>query len=163
MGQSIALYEHLTARENLLFFGQLKGLDKTILQTEITEKLALIQLTAFAEKRVQTFSGGMKRRLSLAITLLGDPAFLVLDEPTASIDPLLRVTIWEKLQQLAQNGTTILVTTHIMDEAEKCDQVGLLVAGTLFARGTPSSLKQQFQVQTIEEVFLKAEVSRDAL
>ena len=87
----------------------------------------------------------------------------MLDEPTVGIDPRLRVEIWQELQQLAARGTSILVTTHVMDEAEKCDQLGLIIDSRLFALGTPAELKTQFQAQTIEEVFLKAEVTQDAV
>ncbi len=99
----------------------------------------------------------MKRRLSLAIALLNDPEVLILDEPTVGIDPALRVSIWHELQRLKQQQTAILVTTHVMDEAEKCDLVGLLFEGRLLALASPQELKQTYQVQTIEEVFLEVQ------
>lgn len=91
----------------------------------------------------------MKRRLSLAITLLANPDLLILDEPTVGIDPRLRVEIWQKLRALADQGKSILVTTHVMDEAEKCDTLGLIIDSQLFALGTPQELKAQFQATTI--------------
>lgn len=159
MGQSDALYENLSARENLVFFGTLMGLDHTHLKQAIKRAMTLVDLTAAMDQLVKTFSGGMKRRLSLAITLLSDPELLILDEPTVGIDPSLRLVIWDQLRQLANEGKTIIVTTHVMDEAEKCDQVGLIIAGAVFALGTPQKLKTRFAADTIEEVFLKAEVS----
>ncbi|PAB00778.1 ABC transporter ATP-binding protein [Enterococcus canintestini] len=159
MGQSDALYEDLSARENLIFFGNLMGLTGSDLEKAITENMALVNLTEFIDKPVKTFSGGMKRRLSLATTLLANPDLIVLDEPTVGIDPSLRVTIWEQLRTLADDNKAIIVTTHVMDEAEKCDYVGLIIEGKLFALGTPAELKQKFNASSIEEVFLKAEVS----
>lgn len=159
MGQSDALYEDLSARENLIFFGNLMGLTGADLEKAITENMALVNLTEFIDKPVKTFSGGMKRRLSLATTLLANPDLIVLDEPTVGIDPSLRVTIWEQLRTLADDNKAIIVTTHVMDEAEKCDYVGLIIEGKLFALGTPAELKQKFNASSIEEVFLKAEVS----
>lgn len=159
MGQSDALYNDLTGKENLHFFGQLMGLQKTALEDAITKNVRLVNLESFLDKPVKTYSGGMKRRLSLAITLLCDPNLLILDEPTVGIDPSLRVAIWQQLRTLAQQNKGIIVTTHVMDEAEKCDYVGLIIEGKVFAFGTPEELKQSFDAKSIEEVFLKAEVS----
>jgi len=158
MGQSDALYEELTAKENLVFFGNLMGLTGTALEDAMTKKMELVNLMPFMDKPVKTYSGGMKRRLSLAITLLANPDLIILDEPTVGIDPSLRVTIWEQLRALAEDQKAIIVTTHVMDEAEKCDHVGLIIDGKLFALGTPGELKKAFHAESIEEVFLKAEV-----
>ncbi|MBF8808126.1 MAG: ABC transporter ATP-binding protein [Enterococcus lacertideformus] len=159
MGQSYALYEDLTGKENLSFFGNLMGLSDEKLADAILENMKLVNLTNFLNRPVKTYSGGMKRRLSLAITLLSNPDLLILDEPTVGIDPSLRVTIWKQLQELAKNQKGIIVTTHVMDEAEKCDYVGLIIEGRLFALGTHKELKEKFNASSIEEVFLKAEVS----
>lgn len=159
MGQSDALYEDLTAKGNLVFFGNLMGLTGSDLEAAIEKNMELVNLKDFLNKAVKTYSGGMKRRLSLAITLLANPDLIILDEPTVGIDPSLRVTIWEQLRSLAESQKAIIVTTHVMDEAEKCDYVGLIIEGKLFALGTPSELKKRFDAESIEEVFLKAEVS----
>ncbi|MGX2945826.1 ABC transporter ATP-binding protein [Enterococcus alishanensis] len=158
MGQSDALYENLTAKENLQFFGKLMGLKKSNLTVAIQENLSLVNLTDSENVLVQNFSGGMKRRLSLATALLAQPELLVLDEPTVGIDPSLRVEIWNQLRKIASEDNSIIITTHVMDEAEKCDLVGLIIDGQVFAIGTPTELKAQFNVDTIEDVFLKAEV-----
>ncbi|MGX7204081.1 ABC transporter ATP-binding protein [Enterococcus pingfangensis] len=157
MGQSNALYDELTAKENLLFFGQLTGMPKEKLTQAIERTMTLVNLNEFMDQLVGTYSGGMKRRLSLAITLLANPDLIVLDEPTVGIDPSLRAAIWNQLRLLAESEKTIIVTTHVMDEAEKCDAVGLIIAGKIFAFGSPTELKQKFEVDSIEEVFLKAE------
>ncbi|KAJ75291.1 ABC transporter ATP-binding protein [Enterococcus faecalis] len=159
MGQSDALYNDLTGKENLIFFGNLMGLTSKTLIDSIDKNIRLVNLFGFLDKPVKTYSGGMKRRLSLAITLLANPDLMILDEPTIGIDPNLRVKIWKQLRELANNQKGIIVTTHVMDEAEKCDYVGLIIQGKLIAFGTPKELKEQFKVSSIEEVFLKAEVS----
>lgn len=159
MGQSDALYGDLSGKENLVFFGSLMGLAGTALNRAIEKNMQLVDLLDFLDKPVKTYSGGMKRRLSLAITFLSNPDLLILDEPTVGIDPSLRVTIWAQLRGLANNNKGIIVTTHVMDEAEKCDYVGLIIEGKLFAFGSPKELKDQFKVTSIEEVFLKAEVN----
>lgn len=116
-----------------------------------------VDLTEYLDKRVKTFSGGMKRRLSLAISLLNDPPLLVLDEPTVGIDPALRVKIWQDLQSLRNNGASILITTHAMDEAELVDRVAMLIGGKIEAFDTPDNLKKKYKVDSIEKVFLKVE------
>ena len=157
MAQSDALYEALSGLENLEFFGQLKGLSKKGLSFEITHVAQVVDLTDHLNKVVSGYSGGMKRRLSLAIALLGNPQLLILDEPTVGIDPSLRKKIWRELMTLRDNGVGILVTTHVMDEAELTDKVGLLLGGKIIAFDTPSKLKESYGVSSIEEVFLKAE------
>lgn len=158
MGQSDALYDNLTARENLTFFGNLMGLTGHELAASIQQTMHLVDLTGELNHLVNTFSGGMKRRLSLAITLLSNPDLIILDEPTVGIDPVLRLSIWQELRALTGKGKTIIMTTHVMDEAEKCDKVGLIIDGKVFAIGTPQELKASFGVASIEEVFIKAEV-----
>ena len=158
MAQSDALYEEaLSGQENLEFFGQLKGLSKRDLTAEIAHVAQVVDLTEHLNKTVSGYSGGMKRRLSLAIALLGNPQLLILDEPTVGIDPSLRKKIWKELFALRDNGVGILVTTHVMDEAELTDKVGLLLGGKIIAFDTPQHLKESYQVSSIEEVFLKAE------
>ena len=157
MAQSDALYEALSGQENLEFFGQLKGLSKRDLTAEIAHVAQVVDLTEHLNKTVSGYSGGMKRRLSLAIALLGNPQLLILDEPTVGIDPSLRKKIWKELIELRDNGVGILVTTHVMDEAELTDKVGLLLGGEIIAFDTPKNLKESYNVSSIEEVFLKAE------
>ncbi|UQS82535.1 ABC transporter ATP-binding protein [Bombilactobacillus folatiphilus] len=157
MAQSDALYDSLTAYENLVFFAQMKGVAKQQLVSEIQRVSAVVDLSEYLSKRVGGYSGGMKRRLSLAIALLGNPPLLVLDEPTVGIDPALRRKIWHELTRLKTAGHAILITTHVMDEAELTDRVALLLGGHLIANAAPQVLEAQYQVPTIEDVFLKAE------
>lgn len=154
MAQSDALYGELSAKENLQFFASLYGLKGKMQQQRINEVMEIVQLTDHLTKLVSNYSGGMKRRLSLAISLLHKPRLLILDEPTVGIDPVLRKSIWKAFDSLKKNGTTIIVTTHVMDEAEKCDRLGLMRDGRLIAVGTPEELKEQTNSETIEEAFL---------
>lgn len=157
MAQSDALYESLSAKENLVFYGKMKGVDGQQLTSEIDHVAQVVDLTDDLTKRVSNFSGGMKRRLSLAIALLGDPDLLVLDEPTVGIDPSLRKKIWDELHRLRDAGRSVLVTTHVMDEAELTDRVALLLGGKVLAFDEPKKLEAEYKVPTIEEVFLAAE------
>ena len=157
MAQSDALYEMLTGYENLDFFGKMKGVPSDKLKKEIEYIAEIVDLTDDLKKLVSKYSGGMKRRLSLAIALIGSPELLILDEPTVGIDPSLRKNIWKELFKQRDNGVGILVTTHVMDEAELTDKVGLLLNGNIIDFDTPQQLKVKNNVKTIEEVFLKVE------
>lgn len=157
MAQTDALYESLTGRENLTFFGRMKLISSTQLKAEITHVSQVVDLTDDLDKRVAGYSGGMKRRLSLAIALLGHPKLLILDEPTVGIDPALRRQVWHELGILRDQGCSILVTTHVMSEAELTDRVALLIGGRITAFDHPQKLEQAYGVPTIEDVFLKAE------
>ena len=157
MAQSDALYEMLTGYENLEFFGKMKGVLFDKLKKEIEYIAEIVDLTDDLKKLVSKYSGGMKRRLSLAIALIGSPELLILDEPTVGIDPSLRKNIWKELFKQRDSGVGILVTTHVMDEAELTDKVGLLLNGDIIDFDTPQQLKVKNNVNTIEEVFLKVE------
>lgn len=157
MAQSDALYEMLTGYENLEFFGKMKGVPSDKLKKEIEYIAEIVDLTDDLKKLVSNYSGGMKRRLSLAIALIGSPELLILDEPTVGIDPSLRKNIWKELFKQRDSGVGILVTTHVMDEAELTDKVGLLLNGDIIDFDTPQQLKVKNNVKTIEEVFLKVE------
>lgn len=160
MAQTDALYEQLTGRENLKFYADMKGLNKRDAIEQIEHVAQVVDLVIDLDRRVSGYSGGMKRRLSLAIALLGFNQVLILDEPTVGVDPALRKQIWSELQKLRDDGKTILVTTHVMDEAELTDEVALLLGGEIIADDTPTKLKQAYQVDSVEEVFLKAEAQQ---
>lgn len=157
MAQTDALYDTLTGRENLTFYGKMKGLGKAELTSEIDHVATVVDLQGDLDKRTSGYSGGMNRRLSLAIALLGQPDLLILDEPTVGIDPALRRSIWAELGRIRDEGRAILITTHVMDEAELVDEVALLLAGKVMAFGAPGQLKADYDVGSIEDVFLKAE------
>ncbi len=154
MAQSDAMYTELTAKENLEFFGSLFGLRGDKMKKRMQEVMELVNLTDHMKRSVGTYSGGMKRRLSLAIALMHEPEVLILDEPTVGIDPVLRKSIWDEFANLSKKGTTIMVTTHVMDEAEKCHRLGMVRDGSLIAVGTPEALKEETGSSNIEEAFL---------
>lgn len=141
--QELALYAELSAEENLRFWGEMQGLGGASLQTEIAEKLELMDLTARARDRVKTFSGGMKRRLNLAVGLLGNPPLVILDEPTVAIDPQSRRYILDYIKELHAQGVSVLYTTHYMEEAQELsDRIGIIDQGKLIALGSWEELAQ---------------------
>lgn len=157
MAQSDALYTDLTGEENLHFFAKLYSLSKPERIERVAYAARLVRLTDDLQLKVENYSGGMKRRLSLAIALIQNPKLLILDEPTVGIDPVLKKEIWQELIRLKeQEQKTILVTTHAMDEAERCDQLAMLRSGHIIAQGTPQELKDHYQAKDFDEVFVKA-------
>ncbi|MBF7101900.1 ABC transporter ATP-binding protein [Pediococcus pentosaceus] len=157
MAQTDALYMTLTGFENLKFYAKMKGIKSSELQLQIDHVAEVVDLKDALNKRVEGYSGGMMRRLSLGIALLGNPKLLILDESTVGIDPALRRKIWRELKRIKNNGQSILITTHVMDEAEQVDEVALILDGNVIALDSPKNLKQQYDVPSIEDVFLKAE------
>ncbi|MFD1030142.1 ABC transporter ATP-binding protein [Metaplanococcus flavidus] len=156
MAQSDALYPELTGKENLVFFASLFGLKGTALRERIAYVSKLVQLDDAMNKKVVAYSGGMKRRLSLAIALVHDPKLLILDEPTVGIDPELRQSVWQELLELMAQGKTIVLTTHVMDEAAKCEVIALVRDGGILASGSPAELKAEYGAADLEGVFLAA-------
>lgn len=139
--QAIALYDDLTAEENLAFFGRLYGLRGKALRGRVDEVLEMVGLSPRRKDRARTYSGGMKRRLNLAAALVHDPALILLDEPTAGVDPQSRNNILDLVRTLAGKGRTIIYTTHYMEEAQKlCSRVGIIDKGRLLGVGTVEEL-----------------------
>lgn len=162
MPQDEALYDDITAEENLRFFGIMNGLAGVDLKQRIDDMLAFSRLENDRGRLVSSFSGGMKRRLSLAVSLLHQPDVLVLDEPTVGLDPDHRRRIWAEFANLVSEGKTILVTTHVMDEAARCDTIALLYAGHIIASGSPSAIMQRTHTDNLEDAFLALENNADA-
>ncbi|MCX7772222.1 MAG: ABC transporter ATP-binding protein [Clostridia bacterium] len=156
MPQNDAVYNDISGKDNLIFFGGLFGLKGKELNKRADDMLELVGLSEDAKKLVMNYSGGMKKRLSLAASLMHNPKILVLDEPTVGIDPVLRKAIWDEFDRLRKDGTTILVTTHVMDEAEKCVRAGLIYNGHLIACGTIKELLAKTENGSIEELFFMA-------
>jgi len=143
MPQRFSLYEDLTVEENLMLYGSLQGLRGQHLRERVNELMDRFYLREIRGRMAGRLSGGMKQRLSLAVALVHDPDLLILDEPTAGVDPPLRRRFWEHFKELNKEGKTILITTHYMDEAENCDRLALMGGGRVIAEGTPQEIKRK--------------------
>lgn len=142
MPQHFSLYEDLTVEENMRLYASLLGLKGRDAEERVRELMDEFMLKEFRSRLAGKLSGGMKQRLALAVALLHRPRLLVVDEPTAGVDPPLRRYFWEKFRELKRRGVTILVTTHYMDEAENCDRIALMSRGRVAAEGTPTEIKR---------------------
>jgi ABC-2 type transport system ATP-binding protein len=154
MTQASALYSELSVVENLAFFGELYGLHGRRLHTRTWEVLELVDLSERAHSLIQTLSGGMRQRVSLAISLVHQPRVLVLDEPTVGIDPELRRTFWDYFGKLAEQGVTTVISTHHLDEAARCHRLGLMRFGQMLAVDTPDGLRKRSGTEDFEQAFL---------
>ncbi|HXN58182.1 MAG TPA: ABC transporter ATP-binding protein [Candidatus Angelobacter sp.] len=150
MTQQAALYPDLSAEENVHFFGAIYGR-----VDGVRDALELVDLWDRRSSVVSTLSGGMRTRCSLACALVHKPDLLLLDEPTVGVDPQLRVQLWDRFRKMAAGGTTIVVSSHVMDEAERCDRLGLIRFGKLLAEGTVAEIKAKAGVDRLEDAFLK--------
>ena len=154
MTQGAALYNDLTLRENLEFFGDLYGIPGTVLPDRIAHIVETVELTGWVNRPLTTFSGGMRQRASLASALLHDPDVILLDEPTVGLDPVLRYAFWDHFRALARRGKTLLVSSHIMDEADRCDELAFVQHGRLLATGTPAQIREGAGTASLEDAFL---------
>jgi len=156
--QELALYEELSAMDNLVFFGRMAGLNGKEAKEQAKSYLDLVGLSERAKDRISKFSGGMKRRVNLAVSLMGYPQLLFLDEPTVGIDPQSRNNIYETIEGLRDKGMTILYTTHYMEEASRlCESVAIMDGGSIIAMDTPIALRSKIgppDKVTLEDVFL---------
>ncbi len=154
--QQTAVYAHLTGRENIELFGSLHAMPSQKLKKNVDYLLSKLSLVEHAKRRAGKYSGGMMRRISLAMALVHDPEIAFLDEPTVGMDPQSRRAVWDFIRELKKQGRTVLLTTHYMEEAEElCDRVGIIDHGKLIALGTPKQLKDKFKVKNLEEVFIQ--------
>ncbi len=151
MTQAAALYADLTAEENARFFASVQGTGD---RRNVEAALRVVELWERRRSVTATLSGGMRTRLSLACALVHRPSLLLLDEPTVGVDPQLRVQLWNGLRQMAAEGTTIIVSSHVMDEAERADRLGLIQGGRLLAEGTVAELLAEGGAQRLEDAFL---------
>jgi lipooligosaccharide transport system ATP-binding protein len=156
--QQDTLDTELTVRENVLIYGRYFGLSRRELKPKIDELLEFVQLTERAGDKVEPLSGGMKRRLTIARSLVNDPELLLLDEPTTGLDPQARHVVWDRLFRLKQRGVTLVLTTHYMDEAEQlCDRLVVMDHGRIVAEGSPRQLIEKYSTREVVEVRFEAE------
>jgi len=153
--QEYALYNDLTVEQNLWFFARLYGMSRKEFEDRLGELLPILKLEDRRGTSVYNLSGGMKRRVSIACAMVHQPRLIFLDEATVGIDPVLRSFFWEYFRSLTAGGMTIVLTSHVMDEAERADRIGLMRAGRLIEEGTPREIKERNAASSIEEVFLK--------
>jgi ABC-2 type transport system ATP-binding protein len=155
MSQKYGLYDDLTVQENIRFYAGLYGLSGKTRAARVAELVDDLRLGERLTQRAGTLSGGWKQRLALACAIAHRPPVLFLDEPTAGVDPASRRRFWDRIHRLAAGGTTVLVTTHYMDEAEQCGRLAFLARGTLIALGTPTEIPATFGHATVEDVFIE--------
>lgn len=163
MPQNEALYDDLSALDNLRFFGGLYHMEGKVLESRMKEALALVDLQDHKNKLVRYYSGGMKKRLSLAVTLLHDPDVFLLDEPTVGIDPVLRRNIWKQFSALKARGKTLIVSTHAMDEVVECDRAALIHSGRLLDYDTVPNLLAKTPDGRIETLFFQAQEQKGGI
>lgn len=155
MSQKFSMYDDLTVEENITFFGGIYGLSRKQIKIKTNQLIEELQLGNIAKTKVGDLPLGWKQKLAFSVALLHEPKIVFLDEPTGGVDPITRRQFWELIYAEAHKGTTIFVTTHYMDEAEYCNRVSIMVDGVIEALDTPKNLKEQFQVKSMNEVFLK--------
>ena len=148
--QAASVYDDLSVVENLAFFARVLGVDSG----EVDRCVDAVDLRSHARQVVRNLSGGQRSRASLAVALLGRPDLLVLDEPTVGLDPVLRESLWDMFHRLADDGAAVLVSSHVMDEAERCDRLLLMRDGVFLAEGSPAAIKRQAGVDDVEQAFL---------
>jgi ABC-2 type transport system ATP-binding protein len=154
--QETAICPYLTGRENVQLFGELYSIPKRLLGARVDFAMEKVGLTDDAARRVSKYSGGMKRRVSIAMALVTDPKIVLLDEPTVGMDPQARRAVWDFILELKDKGKTIVLTTHYMEEAEElCDRVGIIDHGRLIALGPPADLKTRYGARDLEDVFIQ--------
>jgi len=154
--QETAVYPQLTGRENIELFANLHTMPKEKLKRNVDELLQRLSLRDHAKRKAGKYSGGMMRRINIAMALVHDPEIAFLDEPTVGMDPQSRRAVWDFIRELRKQNKTVLLTTHYMEEAEElCDRIGIIDNGKLISLGTPQGLNEQFKVKNLEEVFLQ--------
>jgi len=155
MSQKFSLYEDMSPRENIRLYGGIYDLTMKEIRQRSDEMLSRLGMTASANRLVRELPLGWRQKLALSVALLHRPAIVFLDEPTSGVDPITRRQFWELIYETAKTGTTVLVTTHYMDEAEYCDRISIMVAGRIGALGTPAALKEQFKAESIDDLFVR--------
>ncbi len=162
MSQRFSLYDDLTVRENIRLYGGIYDLPRATIDERMGEILGRLGLAEMERTLVRSLPLGWKQKLAFSVALLHRPRVVFLDEPTSGVDPITRRQFWEMIYETAHSGTTVLVTTHYMDEAEYCDRLLMMVAGRVAAAGTPDALKREHGVDSIDELFVRLAREADA-
>ena len=155
MSQRFSLYEDLTPRENIRLYGGIYGLTLAQIRERTDAMLQRLGASQIADQAVRSLPLGWRQKLAFSVALVHQPHIVFLDEPTSGVDPITRRQFWELIYDAASHGTTVLVTTHYMDEAEYCDRISIMVAGRIAAMGAPTDLKREHSVESIDELFVQ--------
>lgn len=155
MSQKFSLYEDLTVRENIRLYGGIYGLSNNLISQKSRQLIERLGMQELQKKKIGSLPLGWKQKLAFSVALIHEPQIVFLDEPTGGVDPITRRQFWEQIYKVADEGTTVFVTTHYMDEAEYCDRVSIMVDGRIDALDNPAALKEQFNAVDIEEVFIQ--------
>lgn len=155
MCQKFSLYEDLTVKENITLYGGIYGMKKQLIRQRTHDLLERLSFGAYSDKRISELPLGLRQKLAFSVAVLHDPKIVFLDEPTGGVDPVTRRQFWEMIYETAERGITVFVTTHYMDEAEYCDRVSIMNEGRIVALDTPTELKKQYKVGSVEAVFIK--------
>lgn len=155
MSQKFSLYEDLTVKENIRLYGGIYGLGDRQIREKSEMLLEMLDMSAMGDKRILSLPLGWKQKLAFSVALIHEPKIVFLDEPTGGVDPVTRRQFWEQIYKVADEGTTAFVTTHYMDEAEYCDRISIMVDGRIEALDTPLGLKETFNADSIEEIFIQ--------
>jgi len=155
MSQKFSLYEDLTVKENIILYGGIYGMSRSLIRERLNGLLTKLHFSEYENRMIGDLPLGLKQKLAFSVAVLHEPKIVFLDEPTGGVDPITRRQFWETIYETASRGITVFVTTHYMDEAEYCDRISIMNDGKISALDTPENLKKQFGVSTIEEVFIK--------
>ena len=155
MSQKFSLYADLTVWENIRLYGGIYGLPNNVIKSKADKLLDTLDLQNARDKRIGSLPLGWKQKLAFSVAIMHEPDIVFLDEPTGGVDPITRRQFWEQIYKVAEEGTTVFVTTHYMDEAEYCDRVSIMVDGKIEALDTPAGLKTDFDAVDIEDVFVE--------
>lgn len=155
MTQEVSVYPDLTVKENIRYFATMVGIARKEMDRTIDDILKTVDMSQATHQLVSKLSGGQKQRVSLALALIGYPKIVVMDEPTVGLDPVLRERLWKLFHELAAKGMTLIISSHVMDEAERCDDLVLIRDGSLLAHGSPAELCAQTGAHSVEQSFLR--------
>lgn len=155
MSQKFSLYPNLTARENMTFYGGIYGMKRKELKEKVEHLIDHLEVSEYSDTQVKDLPLGWKQKIAFSTALLHEPKIVFLDEPTGGVDPITRRQFWDMIYETADQGITVFVTTHYMDEAEYCDRVSIMVDGSIVALDTPQVLKHQYEVDSMDGVFIQ--------
>lgn len=155
MSQKFSLYEDLTVKENIVLYGGIYGMKKSLIKSRLSGLLEKLDFGKYSNSLISGLPLGLKQKLAFSVAILHQPKIVFLDEPTGGVDPLTRRQFWELIYEAASDGITVFVTTHYMDEAEYCDRISIMSEGRIVALDSPAALKREYSAASVEEVFVK--------